>query len=349
MRVLIIKSSPLAGVLHALPVLDFLHKISPGIEVDWVVEEDLCDLLAGNPLISKLHLLRTGTWRNHPVSVTTWKEIFSIRASLRGTSYKFVFDLQGDLQSGLVSWLSGATERLGFAEEALLDRQNLHFSTRQIPIRRQDKHLSDKCLRLVSVPFGKEYSGMKLQTFIATAAEDDSEAEALMSTLGEGLVFLFSCGAPFQTMVWNNEGWIALGKSLISKYADSTVLLSCDDEMERQKVIEIARAIGSGARVIDNYPLNKLAAILKKVDLVVGGDNDLIQMSNAVNSPTVSFYRSTLGSKSGPRGENHGIIQSPLPCAGCCLHECKRDLECRESISGELIMRSIDKILAIPS
>ena len=349
MRVLIIKPSPLAAVIHALPVLDFLHKISPGIEVDWVVEEELRDLLAGNPLISKLHLLRTGTWRNYPFSVTTWKEIFSIRASLRGTSYKFVFDLQGDLQSGLVSWLSGASDRLGFAEEALMDRKNLRFSTRQVPIRPQDKHLSDKCLRLVSVPFGKEYSGMKLQRFIATAAEDDAEAEALISTLGEGLVFLFSCGAPFQTRLWNNEGWIALGKGLISKYADSTVLLSCDDERERQKIIEIARAIGSGVRVIDNCPLNKLAAILKKVDLVVGGDNDLIQLSSAVSTPTVSFYRSTVGSKSGPRGENHGIIQSPLSCAGCFLKKCKRDLECRESISVELIMRSIDKILGIPS
>jgi len=31
--------SALGDIIHALPVLDDLHKASPGIEIDWVLEE----------------------------------------------------------------------------------------------------------------------------------------------------------------------------------------------------------------------------------------------------------------------------------------------------------------------
>ena len=40
LRVLIVKVSALGDVIHALPVLDYLHQVSPGIAIDWVVEED---------------------------------------------------------------------------------------------------------------------------------------------------------------------------------------------------------------------------------------------------------------------------------------------------------------------
>ena len=55
MRVLIVKSSALGDVIHALPVLDYLKQVSSGIEIDWVVEEHCKDVLEGNPHLAELH------------------------------------------------------------------------------------------------------------------------------------------------------------------------------------------------------------------------------------------------------------------------------------------------------
>ena len=93
MRVLIIKTSALGDIVHALPVLDFLHKVSPGIEVDWVVEKRFAAILAGNPYISRLHTVDTRRWRNKFFSLSTWREISNIKSELSGRGYNIVFDI----------------------------------------------------------------------------------------------------------------------------------------------------------------------------------------------------------------------------------------------------------------
>lgn len=349
MRVLIVKTSALGDIVHALPVLDYLRKVSPGIEIDWIVEEGFREILEGQPHLAELHVVRTKSWRKRPFAKQTREEIALLRNALQARDYKLVFDIQGNLKSGLIAWLSGCQQRLGFDGEEVQERYNLYFTTRQIPVRRQDKHVTDKCLRLVSVPFGKDFSGMELVTTIATTVEDDSEAEALLATLGEGLVFLFHYGTTWQTKFWSPEAWVKLGKALLDRYADSTILFSWGNDAERQAVTDISRAIGSGARVMDRYPLKKLVAILKKMDLVVGGDTGPVHLAAAVGTPTVSFYRSSDGSRSGPRGQRHAVIQSPLPCTRCFLTKCKRDLECKESITAEAVIAAATQLLALPA
>lgn len=345
MRVLIVKMSALGDIIHALPVLDYLHRVSPGIEIDWVVEEPFRDVLDGNPLISRIHTVRTKVWRKHPLARQTRREIAALKNGLREREYDLLFDIQGNLKSGLVSWLSGVEQRIGFAREELQESVNLLFTTRQVPLRPQDKHITDQYLRLVSVPFGRDYREMQLATDIHTTPEDDAGAAALVATLADGLVFLFHYGTTWQTKFWHEQGWIELGKAVLGRYPESTVLLSWGNEAERVAVTALAAAIGSGARVIDRYPLKGLVALLKKVDLVVGGDTGPVHLAAAVGTPTVSYYRASDGRRSGPRGKGHVIVQSPLHCARCFRTECDKDVECRASISVDALLKGIESIL----
>jgi heptosyltransferase-1 len=326
-------------------VLDYLRQVSPGIEIDWVVEEPFRDVLDGNPLISRLHTVRTKVWRKRPLAKDTRREISLLKKELRERNYDLLFDIQGNLKSSLVCWLSGVAQRIGFAREELQESVNLLFTTRQVPLRPQDKHITDQYLRLVSVPFGRDFNEMRFSTDIHTAPEDDAAASALMSTLADGLVFLFHYGTTWQTKFWSESGWIALGKAVLARYPESTILLSWGNEAERSAVTALAAAIGSGARVIDRYPLKGLVALLKKVDLVVGGDTGPVHLAAAVGTPTVSFYRASDGKRSGPRGKGHVIVQSPLHCARCFRTECDKDAECRASITVEALLKGIESVL----
>jgi heptosyltransferase-1 len=186
---------------------------------------------------------------------------------------------------------------------------------------------------------------MRLSSEIHTGPEDDAAAEALIATLADGLVFLFHYGTTWQTKFWSEKGWIELGKGLLGRYAESTVLLSWGNAEERVAVTALAAAIGPGARVIDRYSLKGLVALLKKVDLVVGGDTGPVHLAAAVGTPTVSFYRASDGKRSGPRGKGHVIVQSPLHCSGCFRTTCDRDAQCRESIKVEALLRGVEKVL----
>ena len=344
MRVLIVKVSALGDVVHALPVLDYLHQVSPGIEIDWVVEEGNRELLEGNSLLRKVHLVRTRAWRQNLLSLKNWREIAKVKKELDDAHYDITFDLQGNLKSGLITWLSGSERRYGFDRDNVREPLNLIFTNNQVPLRRQDSHVSARALRVVSVPFGKDYAGMKLATDIYTSPEDEASAEALLSTLSDGLVFLLHYGTTWETKLWREEGWVELGKLLQSKFQDSTILFSWGNEGERAAVERIAAAIKGNARILPRLTLKGLCAFLKKMDLVVGGDTGPVHMAAAVGTPTVSFYRATDAKRNGPNGKNQLHVQSPLHCRACLRKECDRDRQCRESITAEALMQCIEKI-----
>lgn len=344
MRVLVVKMSALGDIIHALPVLDYLHRVSPGIELDWIVEAPFRDVLEGNPLINRLHLVRTKTWRKKPFAAATRAEIRALQQQLRERAYDIVFDIQGNLKSGLVSRLTGATTIIGFERAQLQERINLLFTTRQVPTLPEDGHITDQYLRLVSAPFDVDFSTMTLASDIATLPADDLAAQTLLGSLAGGRIVLFHQGTTWETKYWLHDSWVQLGKAVLDRFKDSSVLLSWGNENERAAANEIAAAIGPGARVIDRYPLKGFAAVLKQVDLVVGGDTGPVHIAAAVGTPTVSLYRASDGRRSGPCGTQHVIIQAPLHCTACFRTKCQRDHECRASITVSSVLKGIESI-----
>ena len=344
MRVLIVKASALGDIISALPVLDYLKQASSRIEIDWVVEESFSHILEGNPQLSALHLVRTKAWRKAPFAARTRKEIALLKQTLQEREYDLVFDIQGNLKSGLICWLTGCPDRLGFERTELQESVNALFTTRQIPLRRQDYHVTDKYLRLVSIPFAKDFREMQLTTTIQTSPEDDASAEVLLATLSDGLVFVFQYGTTWQTKFWSEKSWIALGKAVLDRFREASIFFPWGNESERTAVTAIAAGIGQGARVLERYSLKGLTALLKRVDLVVGGDTGPVHLAAAVGTPTVSFYRASDGKRSGPRGERHVVIQSPMHCTRCFRTSCDKDSQCRDTIKVEAVLAGIERL-----
>ncbi|HEX8960845.1 MAG TPA: lipopolysaccharide heptosyltransferase I, partial [Geobacteraceae bacterium] len=340
--VLIVKVSALGDVVHALPVLDYLHQVAPGIQIDWVVEEANREVLEGHPLIRTVHLVRTRVWRKHLRSLATWQEMAAVRRALKAAQYDIVFDLQGNFKSGLITWLSGCERRYGFDRDDVRESLNLFFTNNQVPLRRQDSHVSARALRVVSVPFGRDYGAMQIATDIYTSAADDAEAEALLSTLSDGLVFVFHNGTTWTTKLWCDEGWIKLGKLVHERFPDATILLSWGSDRERSVAERITAGVGGNVRLLPRLSLKGFCALLKKVDLLVGGDTGPVHLAAVVGTPTASFYRATDARRNGPRGEHHFLLQSPLHCRACLRKECDRDRQCRESITAEALMKGIE-------
>ena len=345
MRVLIVKMSALGDVIHALPVLDFLTSSVQGIEIDWVVEEAFQDMLSGNPLISQLHIARFKAWRKKPFSLRTLREVEALRMELFRREYDIVFDLQGNTKSGIVTKLTGCRRRYGFDRDGVREGLNLYCTTNQIPLRRQDHHVTDRSLRVVSVPFGKNYTELPLRTDIVTSPEDDASAEVFLATLSDGLVFVLHHGTTWATKLWRQEGWIDLGQDLLELHPDATILLSWSGDKEHEGAKEIAAGIGRQARVLPKLTLKGFVALLKKVDLMIGGDTGPVHMAAAVGTPTVSLYRATDGLRNAPRGGLHRIVQSPLSCTKCLQRTCSRDEECRRSIEVPAMLKACGEVL----
>jgi heptosyltransferase-1 len=187
---------------------------------------------------------------------------------------------------------------------------------------------------------------MNLSADVHAGPEEEAAAAALIGACGTGPVFLFHCGTTWQTKFWSDEGWIRLGQLVADGFPDTTMLFSWGNDTERATAGRLAEAIGDHARVIEKLSLKGIAALLKKVDVVVGGDTGLIHLAAALGTPTVSYYRASDGSVSGPRGGEHVIVQSSLLCTRCQRTTCDRDEECRASISADTVYAGIASIMS---
>jgi heptosyltransferase-1 len=112
-----------------------------------------------------------------------------------------------------------------------------------------------------------------------------------------------------------------------------------DAEHEACRAIHLA---GNGRAVIwPRGTLPELVALLRKADLVVGGDTGPIHIAAAVGTPTVSLFRVTDAERNGPRGEEHIRLQAPLDCSPCLRKKCERDAECGASIDVETVFGAV--------
>lgn len=348
MRTLIIKRSYPEEILLCLPVLDYLHRTFRGIEIDWFADDSCRELLADHPLICRLLVSRQTDWRKHPLSLKNLREISSLKKVIQERRYDIVFDLEGTLLSGIVSHLSGCRRRYGFDASLIAEQANLRFTCNRVPMRRQDQHMTDRVLRMASVPFGRDYAGQQFSAELPLQPEDEATAALFMATLSDGLVFLFHLGADCETRLWYDGGWIGLGKDLLRTFSDATILLSWDKTGGYDGAERIAQGIGRQTRLLPLLSTYGLAAMLKKVDLVVGGDCLPVQLAAAMGTPTVSLYRSTDGRSRAPRGELHRYIQSAMNCSCCQEQTCANDGACRESIPPDEVAAAANEILHSP-
>ena len=334
----------MGDIIHALPILDYLHKVSPDVEVDWVIEEPFKDILAGNPLLHKLHTIRTKTWRKRIFSAETRHDVCDVWRGLRNSNYDMVFDIQGNLKSGIITWLTGCKKRFGFTRDFLQESVNALFTNHKIVQRTQDDNTTTRYLRVVSSAFDQDYCGMNLTVDIFTEPCDDAVAEKLIRDCNSQQIFLFHGGTTWQTKFWTEEGWTELGKAIHMLFPGSMILLSWGNDAEKAAADRVAAGIGKQVLVLDKFSLKGIAAVIKKIDVVIGGDTGLIHLAAATGTPTVSYYRASDGSASGPRGSKHIIVQSPISCSRCFRTRCGKDRECRDSITVDAIMTGIKKL-----
>jgi heptosyltransferase-1 len=345
MRVLIVKVSALGDIIHALPVLDYLHKAVPGIQVDWVVEEQNQDILDGHPLISNLICINTRKWRASPFSADTRQEIVSIVKRLRTASYDAVFDIQGNIKSGVITWLSCATPRYGFAPDGVREKLNLLCTTRQVPLRPEDHHVSCRALRVASEPFGGDFTLTDLHTDIATSVEDDCAAREITAVLPNGPWLMFHNGTTWTTKLWHTEAWIELGRLFTERFPSASILLSWGSQDEFNTAEDIREGIGPSATILPRLSLKQLCALMKRVNLVVGGDTGPVHIAAAVGTPTVSFYRVTDPLRNAPVGSKHLYVQTDMHCRECLQKQCEKDDECRRSISAGKVFELVERLL----
>jgi heptosyltransferase-1 len=342
-KVLIVKTSALGDVVHALPVLAWIRSADAGAEIDWLVEESFAPLLEGHPLIRRVHRLGMKAWRRVGWRMTV-AGVASVARLLRAERYDLVLDLQGNCKSGLFTLLAGAPRRIGFARDGVREWPNLLATTRRVPLEPTQHHVTERSLALAraAFPLGSD------SPLSGPLPVDAKAAEAVWRHLEElGLgheqLVVLHYGTTWTTKLWPLASWCGLGEALCRR--GLRPLLTWGNEAEFEAATAVAAACGGRAVIWPRGTLPELVALLARADLVVGADTGPVHIAAAVGTATVSLYRVTDSTRNGPRGERHILLQSPLDCSPCLRKSCSRDRECGGSITVDRVLTAVEELL----
>lgn len=337
------KLSALGDVAHALPAVDYLRKAAPGMQVDWAVDRRFAGLLEGNPGLRRVVSLDLKRWKREWSTTAARREAAAAVRRLREGKYDIAFDLQGNAKSGVVVRLSGAPLRYGFDREGVREAPNLLFTNRKVAMGPEDRHISQKLLRIVSAPFGGKFDLSALRSGIVATDEEKRHADRAVEEIHPGAapLVVVHAGTTWRTKRMDPVFWAEALRILRSLFPRMGAFLSWGNEEERMEAEAIREYAGDGVRLLPRLSLRELAAVCRKCGFLMSPDTGPLHVAAAAGAKTVSVFRVTDGNRNAPYGPDHRFLQAPMPCTACLRKRCARDAECRGSIPAEAVAEAM--------
>ncbi len=344
MQILIVKLSAFGDVVHALPVLSFIKKADASVAIDWLVEDRFADLLEGHPKLRKVYRVQIKNWRAQGI-LKTLRNSTQLLAALRKQHYDVVLDVQGNIKSGIFTLFSQAEKRFGFDRFSVREIPNLWSTNCKVAIKETDFHISARAIAIArkAFPAGKSTALNESPAFYP-AAMQMMDAKLHKLKLNKKPLIMLHAGAAWPTKVWSLARWQQLAFKLCNQN-NSVLILTWGHVTEKKQATQIAHAAGKNAYVWPRGSLAELVALVRRANLVVGGDTGPLHLAAAVGTPTVSIYRATDAHRNGPGNMSHSRLQSPFVCSPCLQKNCHQNAECAESISVSDVYYAIYKRL----
>jgi heptosyltransferase-1 len=186
---------------------------------------------------------------------------------------------------------------------------------------------------------------MELTSTIVSSPEDETAADRYLAGLPDGLVFVFQVGTTWKTKLWYTEGWSELARRITARWPGSTILINWGSPDEKALAELIVSEVGDSVRLLPWLRIRELIPVLRRVDLVIGGDTGPVYLAAAVGTPTVSYYRATSAATYAPRGKQHRAVQADMECTACYRTSCDRDQACRIAISVDSLFDAIVQLI----
>ena len=308
MRILLIRTSALGDVVHALPVLRALRRGLPRARIAWVVEAAFSPLLDGHPDLDEALPVRRREWRRRPLAAR--REVAAFLRRLADFSPDVVLDLMGNHKSGLIAALTLCDRRIGLARRFRREPSSAVWVSEGVEPR--GEHVVDRQLALLE-PLGlpaapADFGGAHLLR--------EAPEEALQALAREpGRQLLVHPGAAWGNKRYPAASWGEVAARLHAATGLGTWVAAGPGEEEL--AARVAAASAGAARAIAAPTLPFLAALLRGVRLVVAGDTGPLHLAHALGTPVLCLMGPTDPARHGPYDQPQAALWKRLPCSFC--------------------------------
>lgn len=303
-RLLLVKTSSLGDVVHALPALTEAAAALPGLRCDWVIEEAFAAIPAWHPAVDRVIPVALRRWRRRPQVA----QIIASARALRARRHDLVLDAQGLAKSAALALLARG-RRAGFDRASAREGVASLAYGQRIAVPR-DLHAIERLRVLFAAALGYRPGDTPPPYGL-----DHARLGAVAP--GEALVFLH--GTAWRSKRYPLTHWQALARRAAA--AGFPVLLPWGSPAEHEHAQRIAAATPA-ARVLPRLDLPGIARVLAGARAVVGVDTGLAHLAVALGRPTVTLYGATDPARTGTWGAGQVHLAAAYPCAPCLQRRC---------------------------
>ena len=277
--ILLIKTSSLGDVIHALPAITDLKAAQPAARIDWVVEESLAAIVNLHPGVDEVIPVAMRRWRRAWWRRSIRDEVSACRRLLRAQTYDAIIDAQGLIKSALI------------ARAARGPRHGLDFHSSREPL----AIFYDHTYRISWDVHAVERARLLFARALGYAVPQRCDygiraAPRRFDWLGAGAYAVLLHASSGEYKLWDERNWIELGDALNA--AGIACVLPWGNAREKERSVRIAAKLRA-AVVPPVLSLDDLAGLLAGGKAVVGVDTGLTHLAAALGVPTVGIYTAT--------------------------------------------------------
>lgn len=286
LRVLLVKTSSMGDLVHALSAVQEAHHHRPLLSVDWVAEESFADIARLSPAVARVIPVAMRRWRQRPLAKSTRGEIKAFVHELRSQSYDAVIDAQGLMKSAWITALARCPSRAKWG----FDRASIREPLATLVLNERvhapnDLHAIQRLQMLFGAALG--YAPASEPPVLASPVwQRSSRPLAFASAMDQQRFVILLHGTSRHAKAWPADQWAALALMLIGQ--GLRVVLPWGSAQEMQTAHDIARAAGDHAWVAPKMAIGEMAAMMMASEAVVGVDSGLMHLSAALGRPTVA-------------------------------------------------------------
>jgi len=313
-KVLIVKTSALGDIIQAIPVLHLLKEHYPYVVIDWIVEKKWQGVLGRLESLNKIILFD----RNNLTK--------SIR-HIREDAYDYVFDLQGNAKSGLITLVARSKRKIGLHQSQVREWPNLLATTDQIKID-NSKPMTDQLLQIVSIFFNIPIPSTPQKVIFSITKEEEEFIEELIEKgQGRPMVMICPCSR------WENKrlsrtAWTILIKKISEKF-DPYFFFVFGNEQEREEVELLHKYFPEDSAVIGAMSIPVWQNVMTKMGGVISVDSSALHLAGLAGVATFSIFGPTQAQFFQPIGDNHSSFQGACPYGEKFVKQCRLLRTCK--------------------
>jgi lipopolysaccharide heptosyltransferase II len=361
MKILLVRLRLIGDVVFTTPAVTAIREAFPEAHLTYLVEPAAAPIVQGHPGLDEVRVVPLiRGWRRFAADL-------ALGRALRREGYDLVVDFHGGPRASLLTWLTGAPRRVGYAVKG---RSWMYTEVVDRPADLRPRHSVANqwdLLAHLGRPLPSEPDRVRHRVRMEESPEAAARVEARLMDAGltpahRLVVIHVSAGNPFRR--WPADHFVELAQRLAARDPVRRIILTAGPSEATAAQAIVARATqaleatgvtaaeaATRIRTGEEYGLAELRSLIARAAVYVGGDSGPLHVAATSDVPIVGVYGPTLPVRSAPWRPpalpTAAIERLDLACRPCDQRACVHgDFRCLTGLGPEAVVTAVEQVLA---